>query len=223
MPKNSSLLPDFLSIRHTAIAGMTLFMFLVSMIAINLVMAQEQLPPEEIGEITQEISDPALDINLTDEKQVFPSKRFGITLTIDSTISSNRAAVSWIYPSDVLLIEGTPTDTLTVLEGQRTTFTKYFAPRKEYKSPTNADKKLRFGVRVNTFIAERNYLSSTQRVFDFNSELEKLPVDADYSRDKLVSAILNWAVLIGILSLIVAGIVIAIRKFREYLNKDDET
>jgi len=182
--------------RHTIISTATIGVFLISMLAINLVMAQEELPVEEIGfGQTQEISDPDLKISLSDEKQVYPSKRFGLTVTIDSEISSNRVGINWIYPADVFLIEGNPTDTITVVE---------------------------MGVRVNTFVAERNYLSSTRIILDFNNELEKLPIDGDYNRDKIVATVISWAEVIGLISVIVAIIVIIIRKFRAYLNSPDE-
>jgi len=209
--------------RHTIISTATIGVFLISMLAINLVMAQEELPVEEIGfGQTQEISDPDLKISLSDEKQVYPSKRFGLTVTIDSEISSNRVGINWIYPADVFLIEGNPTDTITVVAGQRTTFTKYFSSRKEYKGLKNSNKKVEMGVRVNTFVAERNYLSSTRIILDFNNELEKLPIDGDYNRDKIVATVISWAEVIGLISVIVAIIVIIIRKFRAYLNSPDE-
>jgi hypothetical protein len=191
-------------------------------ITVEPVIAQEPAPfvDTSVGK-TQEISDPALKISMSEGIQVYPTKRFPITLTIDSAIDSNRIGINWIYPNDAFLIEGEVTDVLTVSAGQRTTFTKYFLSRKEYKS-INPSIKFGFGVRVHGVVAAKNYISSTEMSLTFNNELEKLPVDGNYTRDKTVAAVISWIEVIALISVIIAIIVLIVRRFKAYLNSPDE-
>ncbi len=191
-------------------------------IAVEPVIAQEQIPVVDtsVGK-TQEISDPALKITLTEGVQVYPTKRFPITLTIDSSIDSNRIGINWIYPTDAFLIEGNLTDVLTVSAGQRTTFTKYFLANKSYKT-INPTTKFGFGVRVHGVVADKNYLSSTEMKLNFNNEVEKLPVDGTYTRDKTIAMVISWIEVIAVIAIIIAVIVLIVRRFKAYLNTPDE-
>jgi hypothetical protein len=66
-----------------------------------------------------------------------------------------------------------------------------------------------------------NYLSATSANASFNPDLELLPLDSSYTQNKTVDTIVKWAVVIIVIGLIVTVIVIAVKRFRAYINSPD--
>lgn len=196
--------------------------FLLGVFSIASVEAQEEIPFEEIGiGETQEISDPALKLELSvDAEQEYPSKKISVTIKITSAIDSDRVGVNWIFPSSYFLAEGGTSDVLSVRNGETTVFKKYFVPKPIFPQ-TGINKKIEFGARVNAFVANVNYLSATSTVGDFNNDLEVIPVDPVYQRNKIVSTVLNWAFCITLIVIVVALIIYGVRRLKAYVDSPD--
>lgn len=201
----------------------TVAVLTLSLLTIQLVVAQEDLQVEEfgIGE-TQEIIDPALKPELSvEEIQQWPDKKVKIIITIDSQIDSDRVSLDWTYPNTLFTIQGPLRDVVSVRNGQITTFTKEFVPRAGIAN-NGRDKKVEFGVRVNGFEEDVNYLSATNVTAQFNSDIELLPISAEYQRAKILSFVLNVAVVIFVLGVIITLITIGVKRFKAYLDSPDE-
>ncbi|KXK25974.1 MAG: hypothetical protein TR69_WS6001001262 [candidate division WS6 bacterium OLB20] len=201
----------------------TVLVLALSLVTIQLVIAQEDIEVDEygVGE-TQEIIDPALKPALTiDPVQQWPDKRIRVNVTIDSQITSDRVSLDWEYPSTLFLIQGPLRDVVSVREGQVTTFTKEFVPREGLRVINSNNKRVEIGVRVNAFVQDVNYLSATNVEGTFTPDMELIPQSAEYQRSKIISTVLNWAVVIFAVSVIVILIVMGIKRFRAYLNTPD--
>lgn len=204
------------------ISVITLIVLVLSFLTMKIVVAQEEIPVEEIGiGETQEISDPALKLQMkVNSAQDYPSKKFSVSLFITAEIDSDRVSVDWTFPGAYFTAEGPLKDIVSVRSGQTVEVKKFLTP-KQQSSATNANKKVEFGSRVNAFIDDVNYLSATSTTADFNSELELIPIYAAYQTDKVVANVVKYGVILIIVVAIVIAIFVAVSRFRSYLNSPD--
>ena len=190
------------------------------------VKAQTPTPTAIVEEIgigeTQEFSDPAFKINLTLGDQEYPSSRFSLKFEISSIIESGKIGVDWIYPKNYFKIEGAERDRIdSLVPGQNIVLVKYFTPISDKPSAVGTIRKVEFGARVLGLIPDLRYLSSTKISTEFNNEWEITPLGQVYQTEKTVKTILTT--LFWIVIIVAAGVllVIGVRKFMDYLNKDD--
>lgn len=213
---------QFMFARFQKLTLVTIFVLLLSVVTIHMVMAQEEIQVEDINtEELQVIADPALKLSFSFTEQSYPDQRFGLILNIDSAIDSDRAGITWIYPSSHFLIVGPPSEVVKVRSGEVTTVTKYFLPIQSVIGKSKGDVRGKFGARVNAFVADVNYLSSNGIEQQFNKDLEKLPIADTYQRDKTVTQIFNILICAVVIVVVVSIIIFAVRKFRTYINTPD--
>lgn len=186
------------------------------------ILAQENVEEYGVGE-TQEISDPALKLELSTYGQEYPEKTFPVTVEIASSIDSSKVGVEWNYPESLLVPVGEQRDIVTVINGQTTLVTKEFQPTEfALANPRNILlRRAEVGVRVNAFVADRNFLSSTALTVEFNEDMEVIPQYDEYKTDKLITTIITISGYILIFGLIVAVILLAVKRFRTWLNTED--
>lgn len=209
--------------RFTKLTVLTFVVVFGALSTILLVGAQEQVEIEEIGlGVTQEIANPSLNIKTAAQPvQEYPSKKFAVVLTIDSAINSNRVSVRWNIDNSYFVAINGNDDLVQVRNGEKTTLVKYFQPNPAVIGINNKYKKAEIGVRVNSFVDDINYLSSTKSILEFNNEYELLPISSEYNNSKLLQNGLRWAVIILVVVAVITAIVVGIKKFRAYLNSDD--
>lgn len=209
--------------RFTKLTVLTFVVVFGALSTILLVGAQEQVEIEEIGlGVTQEIANPSLNIKTTAQPvQEYPSKKFAVVLTIDSAINSNRVSVKWNIDNAYFVAINGNDDLVQVRTGEKTTLVKYFQPNPAVIGINNKYKKAEIGVRVNSFVDDINYLSSTRSILEFNNEYELLPISSEYNNSKLLQTGLRWAIIVLVVGAVITAIVLGIKKFKAYLNSDD--
>ncbi|MEI7579372.1 MAG: hypothetical protein WCJ58_05030 [bacterium] len=192
----------------------------ISMVRVLSVSAVTNTP---VPTISQNSTDQGLILHLSHSRQTYPAKSFEIILTVDSIINSSKVGVEWKYPTNLLVPVGGIKDYITVTAGQLTTFKKTFTPIPGTELPDQADftREAEISVKVNAFLAERNYLSSAATTVKFNKLMEILPLDSGYNFEKYGKISLNWFWKIALVVGIISAIVFIIWRFRKYLNADD--
>lgn len=197
------------------------FIFFFSILLLNVVQAQDE-PPTELEEILPVLSDPALELSLSQYGQEYPSKSFPVTLTVKSQIDSNKVGVDWTYSSTFLAPQnGLDTDVISVSDGGTTTFVKHFDINPKALDIPNP-KNLNIGVRVRGFVADENYISTKSFIVKTNAALEILPITDEYQSDKttgIITTTIRWIVTIVIVG---AGGFFGVKRFIKYLNTEEE-
>jgi hypothetical protein len=169
------------------------------------------------------VSDPDLALTVSNTRQDYPSKIFTVELKIASKINSSKVGVEWRYPKNLLNVEGPDTDYVSVSANQTTIVKKNFypAPGSVYEKAVEGTRTASISVKVNAFLAERNYLSTTSFDLMFNSLMELMPINQEYQIVKYTKITLNWTWKIFIVVAVVGIIVFGIKKFINYINSDD--
>ncbi len=186
------------------------------------IIAQAETVDIETPEV-QEISDPALKLSFKRGTQTYPDKSFTVLLHIESDVTSGRVSVIWSYPRGYLTIDGEAEQNVTLKSGETTTITRTFTPNPGVEDLfPGKNKNVEIGARVNAFVANQNYLSSSSVKLTMTDELVFIPADPDYQTKRIVSTTLYWVV--GIVGFILINflIITGVKKFKAYLNSDDE-
>lgn len=187
------------------------------------VSAQDKVvePPQEVLPV---LSDPALELTLTQYGQEYPSKSFPVTLTVNSKIDSNKVGVFWNYQTSYLKpSNGLDTDVISVSNGNTTTFVKYFDINEAFVGvPAGLNKNISIGVSVRGFVANKNYISTKSLAVVTNSDMEVLPITDEYQSAKTQATIFNIIKWIVILILVVVGGFFGVKRFLKYLNSEEE-
>lgn len=195
-----------------------------SLLAIDIATAQEVIETEQIGQgETPRIIDPGLVPRMSFSPiQTWPDKKITVIIDIDSKIDSDRVSVDWVnFPASTFLIQGPFQDVVSVRAGQTTRLEKDFIVRPGLLKLNESNKEVYFGIRVNAFVADVNYLSSIEEMQLFNSDYELLPISDQYATSKILSTVANYALVIICIGIIVGIIYIVVKKIRTYVNTPD--
>lgn len=166
-------------------------------------------------------SNPALKVVLNYPKDQFhPSKEFTVTLEVDSLIDSNRVGLEWSYPKTILSAKGGEDDVISVTSGNKTTFTKTFAPKLDLPSSVNS-RRVDISVRVVGYSAGDSYISTGKTSLVLNSKMEITPSLESYSREKTKNQIIRIGIIVSIIAVVVVLIIFLVKKFIKYLNTPD--
>jgi len=200
---------------------MTVFVLLMVMILNTGVYATES-QEFGVGE-TPEISDPAIRLSMEIVDQKYPSKAITINLIVISQFDSGKVGIEWKFPSELFLVEGQTRDTASVVSGEKYSINKTFIPKENSSSAKDSVSTylVEIGVRVNAFVPDKNYLSSTSINFNVNSDLEFEPMDKQYKQDKFVDTAITWGTIIVVITIVITIMILAVKKFLNYLNAED--
>lgn len=192
---------------------------LVTQVFYGIVYAQES--EQNYDQNVPIVSNPALKLQLDPPShQSYPSKKFILTLTVDSLIDSNRVGVKWFFPNNLLTINGSERDVITVVKGQKTTITKEFTPR-ETLPPSIVDRRVNIAVEVNGFVAGENYISSTDVDIVFTPDMVVTPTLESYTREKVMATVRNWGIGVSIVLFVGLAVFFLVKNLKDYLNTNE--
>lgn len=192
---------------------------LITQVFYGIVYAQES--EQNYDQNVPIVSNPALKLQLNPPShQSYPSRKFILTLTVDSLIDSNRVGVKWFFPNSLLTINGSERDVITVVKGQKTTITKEFTPR-ETLPPSIVDRRVNIAVEVNGFVAGENYISSTDVDIVFTPDMVVIPTLESYTREKVMATVRNWGIGVSIVLFVGLAVFFLVKNLKDYLNTDE--
>jgi hypothetical protein len=167
-----------------------------------------------------EITDEALKLDIKMVNQEFISRKITVELTINPSIDSGKAAIDWVFNSDLFSIVGQTRDVVTLNKDKELKVLKEFIPNTKYQRSANFD--LKISVRVTATAYDINYLSTSILPFTMNPKYEVTPLINSYSTVKTLSYYAAIILIIVSSSALIVLFAYLLNKFLIYLNTDEE-
>lgn len=160
----------------------------------------------------------AIKLKMDITHQNYPEKEITVTLIINSSVDSSKVGVDWFYDDKILKIVGDQKDILNIKAGVPYTIEKKFEPKTNYTLSKNYEMTL--ATQVVAAAYERNYVNNIEIPIVLNKEFEVTPTLDSFASSKNTYNLLSVGIYIVLGAMVLALVVLAIRRFLDYLEKD---
>ena len=166
-----------------------------------------------------EIANEVLVLDFAGAGQSFPNKAITLKLTINPKVDVAKATVDWIYNDYLFQIDGSTQEIIDLRINEPKTLYKTFFPDQRYVF--NVADTYDFGVRVAAAAYDQNYLSVRKIDLALNSDFEVYPFLAGYEQQRNIVNIIYFVLGVLLTAFVVILSSLGIRKFKEYLNSEN--